>query len=549
MLIDPLFTSSRQSNSVPTTPTSPANTESPPGIQLPAFQNIEPENAEKKSQYSVGMIAGMIVFSIAIAVTIVALTVIAPGIPQAIVLALGLSLVSLGGLSVIKNLVYRVRSMVGFQQSDVKRRAKHALGLGLAFGGIGLAAQVGAKFIPGGYGAVVNRLGSSMHDKGKSTLYSSLVHYLYLKFFRSQKVANGEPLSLEEVRIEAKKLKQISLGVVILGVSFTILGALLAVAGFALVPGVASTVLIALASPILGASLALILQTLLHTSFGQWKIFIDAASKKQLLVDPGLFDLRNEEVVEPKRPDANEPLIETSKQDPLKDANISFSHKQKMIFAISVLLLLAGIATICVGGFLPLTALQAFLLFSIGGSLSGVVVPLVAFSSFDFLAQAKIRWNIARIKRQEKKSRAEMFDQLYTVYGGRLTKRQEDILWQKIGQSEIQRTNELIQEETKSFRTKQVPGLLAGTCFIACGVGVMLLALIPILAPISAGIIGTGATLFAVGGGFYLQEFAHWLYQQILKIKAKQDAEMSQEGAVWLNDTMHENLDLDLDSD
>lgn len=538
MLIDPLFTSSKQSNSVPTAPPSSTNTE-PPNIQLPAFQRIEPENVEKKSQYSIGMLAGLIVFGIAIAVTVIALTVIAPGIPQSIVLALGLSLVSLGGISVVKNLVYQVRSLVGFQKSNLKQRAKHALGLGIAFGGIGLAVQVGAKFIPGGYGAVVNRLGSSMHDKGKNTLYSSLVHYLYLKFFRSQKVADGAPLSLEEVRIEAKKLKQISLGVVILGVSFAILGALLAVAGFALVPGVASTVLIALASPILGASLALILQTLLHTSLGQWKIFADAAKKQQLLVDPGLLNLRNEEAIGPKHPEANEPLTEVHKQDPLKEANISFNHKQKVLFAISVLLLLAGIATICVGGFLPLTALQAFLLLSIGGSLSGVVVPLVAFSSFDFLSQAKIRWHIAKIHRQEKKARDEMFDQLYTVYGGRLTKRQEDILWQKVGRSEIQRTNDSIQEEIKNFRTRQVPGLLLGTCFIVCGVALMLLALVPVLAPISAAIIGTGATLFAVGGGFYLQELANWLYQHILKIKNKQGAEVSQTSSVWFNETIH----------
>ncbi|EPP35462.1 putative membrane protein [Chlamydia ibidis] len=265
-------------------------------IQIISYPRPEELANEKRMfSHSVGLLAGIIVFSVAIAVVVVALTVIAPGIPQAIVLSIALSGVSLGGFSVMKNIVNKVRDMIAPQMAN-RARLSSAIAVGTGFMTFGLAMKTGAGFIDSGYSGIVGNLGSSAYSKGALSTFASLTQYIYVKFAQSPKAASGVRLTREETLIEAKKLNKISMALVGVGIGFTVLGVALGAAGALAATGVASAALIAFCPPLVSIGVTMALQTLLNSSISKWRAFLSDAAGQELFVNTGLSNVRNNEL-------------------------------------------------------------------------------------------------------------------------------------------------------------------------------------------------------------------------------------------------------------
>ncbi|WP_348663807.1 hypothetical protein [Chlamydia vaughanii] len=517
-------------------------------VELPAIASLRPEDLamEKRTfSHSVGLLAGLIVFAVAIIVVVVALNCIAPGVPQGIVLAVALAGVSLGGFTVMKNIVNKVRDIFSPKMSE-KARIKSAVGIGLGFTGLGLAMKVGAGFVPGGYGAVVGNLGGSASAKGSQSGLASLTHYLYVKFFRSEKAASGEPLTRLEIMQEAKKLHRISLSLLVIGAGFAILGVALAVSGSIFLGGAPAAALIILAPPLISIGVSIVLQTLLHSSIGKWKSFLSAQKGQLLFAEFDLKNIRNEKLADSEVADEKEITIvkregeddtiieESTAEQPVGqreitakritheeiDRRLSLTSRQKVIFALSILLLIAGVAAVISSGFLGMTALQVLLVASVGSAVASTVLPMASSGLVYNIFQMKSRFRITRFRRQEAREKANFIKQLPKDATKIYTKQEIDRAWRLVGKEKIIETEYSISKELADFeKGRGVDSVIVAGIFIACGIGIMLFSLIPVLAPVIPGILGIGSTLVAIGAGMYLKKLTAWLYANLVKLR------------------------------
>ncbi|AAP05020.1 hypothetical protein [Chlamydia caviae] len=493
---------------------------------------------KRRFSHSVGLLAGLIVFALAMIIVVVALTCIAPGVPQSIVLALALSGISLGGFAVMKNLVNKCRDLFAPKMSE-KQRLKSAAGIGLGFTGLGLAMKVGASFVPGGYGGVVGNLGGVTYSKGSQSGFASLTHYIYVKFARSEKAASGEPLSRIEIMQEAAKLERISLSLLAVGGGFVILGVTLAIVGTVVLGGAPAAVMIVLAPPFVSIGVGLILQTLLHSSIGKWKGFLEAQKGQMLFADPGLKNIRNEDIAAKEL--VEEPLTVISKKEEEGlsnsgnseeifeykrisseeiDTRLSLTPKQKVIFALSVLLVLAGVAAVVAAGFAGLPALHVLLIAAVGSSVSSTVLPMASSGLVYNVFQCKSRLSIAKMRWKEARAKAEFTKHI--INASDLSKAAIDKAWLCVGKDTILETDRAIREEIADFeKGRGVNSVITAGIFIAAGVSVMLLTLVPVLAPIMAGVLAIGSTLFTIGAAMYLQKLTAWLYNQLVMLRER----------------------------
>ncbi|SYX08759.1 hypothetical protein C834K_0287 [Chlamydia poikilotherma] len=496
---------------------------------------------KRRFAHSVGLLAGLMVFALAMVIVVVALTCLAPGVPQGIVLALALSGVSLGGFAVMKNVVNKVRDLFAPKMSE-KQRLKSAAGIGLGFTGLGLAMKVGASFVPGGYGGVVGNLGGAAYSKGSQSGFASITHYIYVKFFRSEKAASGEPLSRIEIMQEAKKLHRISLSLVVVGTGFVILGVAIAIVGTVLLGGAPATALIVLAPPFVSIGIGLILQTLLHSSIGKWKNFLEGQKGQMLFTDTGLKNIRNEDLAVKEL--VEEPLEQISRKELEKeekttlvenpeeifenrritaeeiDKRLSLTPRQKVIFALSVLLVLAGLAAVVAAGFAGLPALQVLLIAAVGSSVASTVLPMASSGLVYNVFQCKSRLSIAKMRWKEARAKAKFAKRI--INASDLPKAGIDKAWLHVGKDTILETDRAIREEIADFeKGRGVNSVIVAGIFIAAGVGVMLLTLIPVLAPIIAGVLAIGSTLVTIGATMYLKKLTAWLYDQLVMLRER----------------------------
>ncbi|MFJ1509083.1 hypothetical protein SBV45_00100 [Chlamydia crocodili] len=513
------------------------------GAHLHRPMRIEDTTMDKRRfSHSVGLLAGLMVFALAMVIVVVALTCLAPGVPQGIVLALALSGVSLGGFAVMKNVVNKVRDLFAPKMSE-RQRLKSAAGIGLGFTGLGLAMKVGASFIPGGYGGVVGNLGGAAYSKGSQSGFASITHYIYVKFSRSEKAASGEPLSRIEIMQEAKKLHRISLSLLVIGTGFVILGVALAIVGTILLGGAPATALIVLAPPFVSIGIGLILQTLLHSSVGKWKSFLEAQKGQMLFADTGLKNIRNEDIAVKEL--VEEPLEEISRNK-IKveeekitlvenseeifenkritteeiDKRLSLTPRQKVIFALSMLLVLAGLAAVVAAGFAGLPALQVLLIAAVGSSVASTVLPMASSGLVYNVFQCKSRLSIAKLRWKEARAKAKFAKRIANASD--LPKTDIDKAWLHVGKDTILETDRAIREEIADFeKGRGVNSVIVAGIFIAAGVGVMLLTLIPALAPIIAGVLAIGSTLVTIGSAMYLQKLTAWLYDQLVMLRER----------------------------
>ncbi|WP_375793534.1 hypothetical protein O1W69_00120 [Chlamydia sp. 12-01] len=525
-------------------------------VRKPLNQALLPESTamdKRRFSHSVGLLAGLAVFALAMIIVVIALTCLAPGVPQSIVLAIALSGVSLGGFSVMKNIVNKVRDLFAPNMSE-RQRLKSAASIGLGFTGLGLAMKVGASFIPGGYGGVVGNLGGTAYSKGSQSGFTSIAHYIYVKFYRSEKAASGEPLSRVEIMQEAKKLHRISLSLLVIGAGFAALGISLAIVGTIILGGVPATALIVLAPPLVSIGIGLMLQTLLHSSIGKWKDFLEAQKGQMLFADTGLKNIRNEDIAEKEI--VEEPLIEIIRTDVKAgkeeeassiekpeeifeykrisakeiDKRLSLTPRQKVIFALSILLVLAGLAAVVAAGFAGLPALQVLLIAAIGSSVASTVLPMASSGLVYNAFQCKSRLNITKARWREARAKSK-FTKLLTKASD-LPKADIDKAWLHVGKDVIIDTDLAIREEIADFeKGRGVNSVIIAGIFVFAGVGVMLLALIPTLAPIIAGVLAIGSTLLTIGAAMYLQKLTAWLYEKLVMLRQRLRARRS-----YLND-------------
>ncbi|SGA03493.1 hypothetical protein [Chlamydia abortus] len=501
----------------------------------------EVDQDKRSFSHSVGLLAGLMVFALAMVVVVVALTCLAPGVSQSIVLAIALGGVSLGGFSVMKNIVNKVRDLFAPTMSE-KQRIKSAAGIGIGFIGLGLAMKVGAHFIPGGYGGVVGNLGGAAYSKGSQSGFTSLAHYLYIKFARSEKAASGEPLTRIEIMQEAKKLHRISLSLLVVGVGFAALGITLAIVGTVVLGGVPATAMLVLAPPFISMGIGLVLQTLLHSSIGKWKSFLDSQKNQALFLDTGLKNIRDEDLRAHEI--AKEPLnkiikkeidIEEETSTFVKtekvvedqritaeeiDKRLSLTPGQKVIFALSVLLVLAGLAAVVTAGFVGMPALQVLLVATTGSSVASTVLPMASSGLVYNVFQCKTRLRIAKARWKEAKAKSQFKKQL--IGGAGFSKTELNKAWVHVGKDTILETDRAIREEIANFeKGRGVNSVIVAGIFVVTGVGIMLLTLIPTLAPIMAGVLAIGSTLMIIGAAMYLQKFTAWLYNRLVMLRER----------------------------
>lgn len=496
-------------------------------------KDISIEN--KQFSHSVGLFAGLAIFTLAMVIVVVALTCLAPGIPQSIILAIALSGVSLGGISAMKNIVYKIRDVFSPHMSE-KQRIKSAMGVGIGFSALGFAMKVGGIFVPGGYDAVVGRLGGSASSGGTSSLFTSLSHYIYVKHFRSQKAASGEPLTRIEIMQEARKLHYISLSLLSLGTGFAILGIVLGIVGSLVVGGVPAAVLLVLSPPLISIGIEFVLRTLLHSSVAKWKNFLESRRKQELFVDFGLKDIRNEVLL-------GEDLEESISINNLHEegtpqyANIqgkggagisseeinrrlSLTTRQKILFSLSVLLLIAGIAAIFASGFAGMTVIQVLLVSTIGSTVAFSVLPMVSSGFAHSVFQMKARFKIAQARRKEKLEKQRFLRQLPKDVEKLCTEEEINHLWATFGSDVIVNTEVSIKRELDAFdKGISTQGSIFAGIFLVCGIGIMLFALIPALSPIVAGILKIGSTFLVISGGLYLKQLSSWMFLQLVKLR------------------------------
>lgn len=216
------------------------NQDSKPSAPIISVLEGDVAKSEQTLKHSARLIAGIVVLGVALAVVAVALTVLAPGVPQAIVLAIAFSGLSVGGVTTLRSLINGVKTLVA-PKMTVKQRAKSAAWLGAGLTGAGLVLKLGSSYVPGGYGSVLGKFGDVSYSRGSGAFFAGFAHYLYVRFFQSKKAAAGAELTPEEMLIEGAKIRKVAKGLILLGTGFAFLGISLAVVGTLVVTGGAST--------------------------------------------------------------------------------------------------------------------------------------------------------------------------------------------------------------------------------------------------------------------------------------------------------------------
>ncbi len=479
-------------------------------------------NGEKKAlKHSVGLLAGALVFAVAMAVVVVALTVLAPGLPQAALLAIAMSGVTLGGFSVLKNGLYWLRAKIAPRMSE-KKRLKSAIVIGLGFVSLGLTAKVGSGFISSRYAAVLGALGSSAYGKGSQSAAVGLAQFLYVKFACSkevlEKVSAGEELTPDEVRREARKLHLISKGLAVLGVGIAILGVTIALIGTFAVPGSQALMLVmlALAPPLLSIGATMALQNLLHSSASRWRAFINARKGEELLIDSGVKDIRNQSF--PKVNDEESPPVTItvdgeevpliSKQE-VRD-RLSLTKRQKVLLALSVLLLLSGVAVTFASSFIGLNSLQLMLITSIGSAAVSSVLPIVTSGLVMAVLKLKSRLAISKLRWKEARKRAVL------MKAGIPTHRSES--YRRL----VAQTSKAIRAEVDYIENgKEKSSYLLASIFLLAGLAIILITMIPGVAPVASGLRSLGGSFLGMAGGFFLQQLVAYLYELFLQFKER----------------------------
>lgn len=493
-----------------------------PDVHLSTSVDKTQASGEKKAfKYSVGLLAGAAVFAVAMAVVVVALTVLAPGLPQAALLAIAMSGVTLGGFSVLKNGLYWLRAKIAPKMSE-KKRLKSAIGIGLGFASLGLTAKVGSGFISSKYAAVLGALGSSAYGKGSQSAAVGLAQFLYVKFACSKEVlmkaSIGEELTPEEVRREAKKLHLISRGLSVVGAGIALLGVTLALIGTFAVPGsqVLMLVMLALAPPLLSIGATMALQNLLHSSASRWQAFINSRKGEDLLIDSGVKDLRGHAF--PKENDGESPpvtitvdgeeVLLISRQE-VKD-RLSLTKRQKVLLALSILLLLAGVAITFASGFMGLSSLQLMLITSIGSAAVSSVLPIVTSGLVMAVLKLKSRLAISKLRWREARKRAVL------MRAGIPTHRSES--YRRL----IAQTSKAIRAEVDYIENgKEKSSYLLASIFLLAGLAIILITMIPGVAPLAGGLRSLGGSFLGMAGGFFLQQLVAYLYELFLRIKER----------------------------
>ncbi|WP_100934644.1 hypothetical protein [Candidatus Chlamydia corallus] len=502
------------------------------GRILPATNSISHINAEDKGlqkslfTHSVTLFAGLVVLLVAVAVVVVALTVLAPGVPQAILLGIAISGVGTGGFSIMKSLVYMVRDHISPRMRE-SRRVKSAIALGSGFTVMGLLVKVGANFVPGGYGGLVGSLGSSAYSRGSQTALASMSHYIYTKFFRSEKVARGERLTEAETIKEAKKLHYISLSIAALGAGFAILGILLAIVGTVFLGGTPAVIALVLSPPLISIGITTVLQAILHSSIAKWRSLLLTQETKDLFVDTSLKDIRLEELPPNYESETSTSVIEAEDGDLIADTRmspqeinkrLSLTTRQKVIFALTTLLLLASIAAFIVTGFGGLTAMQVLLVASVGSAVASVTLPMVS-SGFSYAAyQLKARLNISKLRWKETKNKNRV--RRFLIESGLTVSDKEfNKMWKTVYKKQIEKTDAAIREEVRDFeKGGEVKSALVGGILLGVGIGTMLLAFVPALAPIIPGLLALGGATLGIAGAILMSKFVNWLYDELIKL-------------------------------
>lgn len=487
-------------------------------------------NASKQRNHrfshSVGLLAGIVVLIVALAVAAVAFTLIAPGVPQGIVLAITLTGVSIGGFSVMKGIVNKVKDRFAPKLSK-RQLAKTSMAVGTGFAGIGLALKCGSSLMPGGVGKVVGSIASSAYNKGFQSATVGFAHYIYLKHFASDRVKNGEILSQYETLTEAKKLKRISLGITVLGVGLLALGIALSVVGTIALGGWPATVLLIFAQPLIGIGTSVILQNLLHSCIGIWKTFLEAQRNGDIFVDFGLGNIRKEEdnsvsdhvitrLLEEKS--ANESLAVASEE---AKNRIAFTKRQKIILGLLGLFFISGLAAILISGFGSLPTLQVLLLSSLGSSVATTVLPMLSSGLVNAMLQLKYRLRVSRWRWMEAKAKVQA---ALLLSESDLSIHQIDEAWNHTKSMLVFNTNLAIQKEIIAYeKGRELQHALLSGIFIFAGLGIILLTLVPGLVPISAGILAVGGALLGIGGGIMMKKLVTSLQRQLGKIWEKKE--------------------------
>ena len=161
------------------------NQDSKPSAPIISVPEGDVAKSEQTLKHSAGLIAGIVVLGVALAVVAVALTVLAPGVPQAIVLAIAFSGLSVGGVTTLRSLINGVRTLVA-PKMTVKQRAKSAALLGAGLTGAGLVLKLGSSYVPGGYGSALGKFGDISYGRGSGAFFAGFAHYLYVHFFQAE---------------------------------------------------------------------------------------------------------------------------------------------------------------------------------------------------------------------------------------------------------------------------------------------------------------------------------------------------------------------------
>ncbi|AAF39472.1 hypothetical protein FTM89_03420 [Chlamydia trachomatis] len=493
--------------------------------------SIPEEGVSKSGQalkHSAGLIAGIVVLGVALAIVAVALTILAPGAPQAIVLAIAFAGISVGGVTTLRSLINGIKDLVAPRMS-VKQRAKSAALLGAGLAGAGLVLKFGSSYIPGGYGSTIGKFGDISYSRGSGALFAGFAHYLYVRFFQSKKAASGVDLTPEEMLVEGAKIRKIARCLVLLGAGFACLGISLAVVGTLVATGGAAAALIVFAPPLISLGISLVISNMLHTTLGQWRVFARAQQEQDLLAETKLKNIAQADFsrkVEGKvEVDISESAFTSASVERLSDKEInqalSLTKKQKRILALSGLLLVAGITCTVLAGFGGFPVVQVLLLSSIGGAISSSAVPMVASGVIHAVHQLRARLQISLARRREARLKARMMNEMFEQEGRTilLSKEEKDETWERAGRSVIVQTEKAIREHVnQANKEEKFQSIIVATMILLSGLAILALTLVPGLAPIAGGVLAIGGVLLGISITMYLQKLIHWLHQQLVKL-------------------------------
>ncbi|EPJ23934.1 putative inner membrane domain protein [Chlamydia psittaci 03DC29] len=165
-------------------------------------------------------------------------------------------------------------------------------------------------------------------------------------------------------------------------------------------------------------------------------------------------------------------------------------------------------------------ALQVLLVATVGSSVASTVLPMASSGLVYNVFQCKARLHIAKARWKEAKAKSQFKKQLMGGIG--FSKAELNKAWLRVGKDTILETDRAIREEIANFeKGRGVNSVIVAGIFVIAGVGIMLLTLIPALAPIMAGVLAIGSTLMVIGAAMYLQKFTTWLYNHLVTLRER----------------------------